>query len=217
MNYLLDLEVKYLDTAILGATILASTDCTAGEMNPATGCTGCISAPAQGDGSQNRDGRKILIKSCQIQGSINYVKQDMQTTADTIPSVYVAMVLDTQTNVTPSNSEDVFSNLCASALCNSQPLRNMSYEDRFKILDDITFQLNTPGMANDSATTFVQTGFNVPFKLEWKGNIPVNFKVASTSANVTSVSDNNIFIVAYTTSTDLSPLMYANTRIRFVG
>lgn len=59
----LGIETKFLDTAWNGVAINASTDGAGGELQPSTGCTDCISVPAQGDGESQRDGRKYCVKS----------------------------------------------------------------------------------------------------------------------------------------------------------
>ena len=40
-------ELNYLDCAKTLSALTAPTDCSGGEMNPTTGCTGCLSAPSQ--------------------------------------------------------------------------------------------------------------------------------------------------------------------------
>ena len=66
-------ELNYLDCAKTLSALTAPTDCSGGEMNPTTGCTGCLSAPSQGDAYNQRDGSKITIKSILIQGHCIYL------------------------------------------------------------------------------------------------------------------------------------------------
>lgn len=216
---LLGIETKFLDIPIAAVALSAGANAESGEIQPTGIVTGCLSAPAQGDGATNRDGKKIIVQSTFIQGSINCSVQSLQATADSVPSVYLALVQDTQTNGVTIVSEDVFTNPCASANCNSQPFRNMSNSSRFRVLKSKTIMLRTPSMANDTGATggVIQSGFNVPFKLSWKGAMPVNFSVSSTTADVANVIDNSLHLIAYTTSGTLIPTIYASCRIRFVG
>lgn len=213
---LLGIEHKYFDCA-KGLTIIASpTDSSGGEINPSTGCTGCLSAPAQGDGPQNREGNKIVIDSCLVQGTIRVDVQANQTGADAVPIVYVALVLDTQTNGVEINSEDVFSNPLGSTRTAAQPFRNMSYTSRFRVLKTWKRQITMPSLTYDG-TNIEQSGFNVPFTLSWKGKIPVTFTVASTTADVANVTNNSLQMIAFTNDSSLNPQIAYNSRIRFYG
>ena len=108
---LLGVETKFLDMAISAVAIPAPTDASGGELDPTgSGCTGCLSAPAQGDTASSRDGFKISMKSIQIEGAIYIAPQINQTIQDAMSYFFVALVLDTQTNGAQLNSEDVFTN-----------------------------------------------------------------------------------------------------------
>lgn len=106
------IEKKFYDTGY-NAAIVAPTDATGGEADPATVLT--VSAPAQGDGEQNRDGKKIVAKYLEIKGTVRAAATINQTVGPQRTQVFVAVVLDTQTNAAQLNSEDVFKNQNASA------------------------------------------------------------------------------------------------------
>lgn len=213
---LLGIETKYLDVAISGVAITAPTDASGGEIQPTGGCTGCLSAPAQGDGAQERDGKKIVIKSALIQGGIYVPAQTNQTGADVAPVVFLALVKDTQTNGVTINSEDVFTNPAGNAGSGATPFRNMSNSSRFQVLKQWRQRLTQPNMVFDG-TNIEQGGFNYSFVLSWKGICPVNFSTTATTANVSAVIDNSLHLIAYSNTTNLTPTINACCRIRFVG
>jgi len=53
----------------------------------------CLSAPAQGDGDQNRDGKKIVIKSVQVKGQVSIPPEEGTVDLPGQCKVYVAVVL----------------------------------------------------------------------------------------------------------------------------
>jgi len=215
---LLGIETKYLDLGINNA-LVATTDATGGECQPDSGSTGCLTAPAQGDGSQNRDGKKIVVKSILVTGTISSVVQTAQNSADVVPEVYLALVQDTQTNGVTINSEDVFTNVAGIALTATVPFRNMSNVSRFRVLKTVKKKLVMPSMTADAGTgTIVQSGqASCSIALSWTGLMPVNFTTASTTADVANVVDNSVHLIAYCNSTTLAPAFAGACRIRFVG
>jgi len=73
----LGIEKKFYDTGLTSAALTAPTDATGGEHDPSS--TSMISTPAQGDSEQNRDGKRIVIKSVQITGVVRCASQTDQT------------------------------------------------------------------------------------------------------------------------------------------
>lgn len=218
---LLGIETKFLDVAFSNVAITGtSTDGSGGEIQPTSGCTGCFSAPAQGDTSSSREGKKIVIKSALVQGSIFIEKQAAQSTADNIPDLFICIVQDTQTNGVTVNSEDVFKNIVGASIGSTQPFRNMSNTSRFKVLKQWKWnrQVSLP-ITNDTGATggVIQEGISIPFDISWKGVMPVNFTVGSTTADVANVVDNSLHLIAFASDASFVPLIYAGSRIRFVG
>lgn len=215
---LLGLEVKYLDMALVNYSPTSPTDGSGAEADPTgTGCTGCLSAPAQGDTASSRDGFKIVAKSIQVEGVLSAAAQTDQTVADRSSSWYIALVLDTQTNGAQLNSEDVFVNVTGVGLASIAPLRNMSYTERFKVLK--VKRLRAPPLAiSYDGTNLEQQGFAIPFKMFVNlGALPIKFTAGSTTANVSGVVDNSIHLIVYASDTALNPLINYNARLRFVG
>lgn len=216
---LLGVETKYLDTAIGSVVLTSPADASGGEVDPtAIGCVGCLSAPAQGDTASNREGFKIVAKSMQVEGNIMWVSQANQTAADVAGIVFVALVLDTQTNGAQLNSEDVFTNPSAQPINCVTPLRNMSYTERFKVLK--IKKLICPSLpVTYDGTNIEQAGAVRSFKMFVNLNaLPIKFTSGSTTANVSGVVDNSLHLIAYTTDAgSLNPVISYNARMRFVG
>lgn len=212
----LGIELKFLDAELTGAPILATTDATGGIQSPTGGSTGCLSAPADGNGEENRNGRKYTIKSCFVTGFIS--SSVLQDAADVLspPTVFVAIVQDKQSNGATAASQNIFANSTGSSTINAYPHRNLQFSERFKVLNSKTI---TPGVVTattDGANTSSVMLPGKPFKLSWKGNMPVNCN-GGTTANITSIVDNSIHLVAYATTTNYTPTLNYRSRIRFVG
>lgn len=208
-------ELKYLDAWASDVALVAPTDCAGGEVQPEGGCTGCLSAPAQGDGEQQRDGRKIVMKS--LFANVTVRGSTRSDTADAIsaPAVFVALVLDTQANGATVVSEQVFENPNDTAYVNTYPLRNLKYSSRYRVIAHKTLNLGPIATQTDGANTASQACQERTCSLSWKGSIPVTF--VDTTANVTSLTDNAFHIIAFSTTTNFNPVISYNSRLRFVG
>jgi len=75
----LGIEKKFYDTGLIAGDLLAPTDAAGGEFDPSS--TSMISTPAQGDSEQNRDGKRIMIKSVQVTGVVTCAAQTDQITS----------------------------------------------------------------------------------------------------------------------------------------
>lgn len=211
----LGIELKFLDTYASSLAIPAPTDCAGGEMQPEGGCTGCLSAPAQGDGEQNRDGRKIVIKNAYVEGTLT--SNTLQDQADVVaaPIVYVALVLDTQANGATVVSEQVFTNPNDQASVNASPLRNLEYSSRYRVLAHKVLNMSPVQLFNDGAATTSAVVTPRNFKLGWSGDLPVTF--TGTTADVANVTDNALHVIAFATDATYTPYISYNARVRFVG
>lgn len=210
----LGIEKKFLDTARAEIAIAATAALTGGEYDPSAGCTGCLSCPAQGDTEQSRDGKRIVIDSLIVKGYV--VNGPTASTAvEGVTKVFLAVVLDTQSNGAQLNSEDVFKSLGGSDAFNACPTKNLLFGNRFRILKSQVYDLTPPGAFVASAN-FGANGVRRDFDwyIPFKGGLQVNLN-AGTTADVANVIDNSIHIVAFSTLAG-SALGY-NGRIRFQG
>ncbi len=213
----LGIELKFLDCAWNSVTVASSVAGADGEMQPSSGCTDCISAPVQGDGEQQRDGRRYNLKSCHISGILQTTAEANQPDANEVFGHYVALVLDKQANAATITSENVFINpstLAAAML--PYPLRNLQNTRRFRILDSKYIHPGGAYSVPDGTNTGSISNQNAQkFSLSWSGNLPVD--AVGTTADVASVSNNALHLVAYTGSLGQTVTFIGKSRVRFVG
>lgn len=214
----LGIELKFLDTAWTSVAIDQTTDGSGIELQPTAGCTGAISVPAQGDGESNRDGRKYTVKSIFFSGQIRWAAESDQVDVDDWQPAFFALVLDTQANGATVNSEDVFINPSTSALAMlPQPLRNLQFSKRFRVLDHAMI---APGgaysMTDGASTSSISPMVAKTVKLSWKGNVVCDS--TGTTANVSAAADNAFHIIACVgATTPGTPSFTGKCRMRFVG
>lgn len=211
------LEFKFLDCAWNSVAINISTDGSSGEVQPSSGCTGAISVPAQGDGDSNRDGRKYTLTSVWLSGVVlTSPSSDAADTTETL-GFWFALVLDTQANGATIVSENAFINPSSQAAAMMpQPLRNLANSKRYKVLARRYVKPNGVYAFNDAAATgSLSTQINPTITLNWSGKIKVT--CTGTTADVASVSDNAIHLVAFAGDSTFTPTFTGKSRVRFVG
>lgn len=212
-------EPKYLDQTHT-ATIVYNADFVGCEMNPAG--VGTLTACAVGDGHQNRDGKKIIMTQIHVQGTVDLPVAIGQTSASMggPTTVFLALILDTQTNGVETQMENVFMTSIAS-FDDKIPTRNLLFGGRFRILKfkRIVFQNFTtaPQDTTIAAGTHIRYGQKRYFKMFKKLRLPVNFN-AGTTNDVANVIDNNISLFAWQNDASLSdPVIHYQVRTRWIG
>ncbi len=210
----LGIETKFLDTSLGATALTAPTDSAGAEHDPSA--TVMISTPVQGDGEQERIGKKILIKSVQVKGLINIPQLEAQTDPFPATSVYVAIVLDTQTNGAQMNSEDCFKNSGAIALMASNPMKNLLFGKRFRIIKMKKMTLNLASASTSAVNNFNINGTQRQFNLFAKLNMQVQFN-AGTTGVVANVIDNSLHVIAFANTVLTAPTIQYQARIRFQG
>jgi len=210
----LGIEKKFYDTGLAQTVLVSSAGCSGGEMDPSA--TSMISTPAQGDSEQNREGKRIVIKSCMINGLVSSAPQETQANPPPVLKVYVALVLDTQSNGAQLNSEDVFKNTIADATLSAVPQRNLLYAQRFRILKSEVFDLDLRTLSHVAADSFSYCGVSVPFQWYVPMDLVVNFN-AGTTSSIANVIDNSLHVVAFCSSATQASYLAYNARIRFLS
>jgi len=208
----LGIELKFFDTArgLLGVSV--TTDASGAEQDPAS--IDSLNSIAQGDTEVNRDGRQCILKSVLVQGMVEVAAQLNQTAAHPSTIVFIALVLDTQTNGAQLNSEDVYTNPSGTVQTLPFVFRNLQFISRFQILATRRISISRPTLTWDG-TNMEMGGLSVPFIIYKKLNITVNF--SNTSAVIANVTDNSLHVVAFSSSSSLVPRLVYNSRVRFVG
>jgi len=206
-------ELKFYDSKLASGTINATSDASGGEQDPSA--TVLLNTVVQGDGEENRDGRQILMKNISIRGTISVAAQTNQVAGDQSPTIFIALVLDKQTNGVTIASEDVYKNESASAVLATSPFRNLQNIKRFRVLKTLRFALPQAEMVWDG-TNIEQSGFTFPWEMYAElNNLQVNY--SGTTETVASITDNSLHLIGWTSHTDLVPTMNYNARLRFVG
>jgi len=185
-------ELKFFDTALT-----FNLD-TTGEV-PATGQLCLI---PQGDTESTRDGRKAVIKSIQIRGTLEF-QPSTAATAATLG--YLAVVLDTQCNGAAAAITDVFT---SSAM--DRNFMQLNNSGRFRILWRKTYSFH-PGAG--VSTAYNQTMRQI--EMYKRCNIPIDWN--STAGAITEIRSNNIFLIAGAVGSDDTIVCIGNARLRFVG
>lgn len=211
-------ELKFYDTSIPFRLIGAPTNAAGGEVDPTSLNT--LSAPEQGDGPSERIGRRLTSKSIFVNGVVKWEGQNNSTNQNNPPVVFIALVLDTQSNAVQLNSEDVFTNPSGDTTLASSPMRNLQFIDRFKVLQMTQVRTPQPSMAFAGVVTeFVTNSLLFPFKFfQSLKDMPVTFK--ANLAGIANVTDNSLHIIAYASSsgdTSQEVLMSYNSRFRYTG
>ncbi len=208
------IELKFLDSSLVSSTLTAPSDATGGEHDPATLLA--LNSIAQGDGEENRDGRRATMKSIYVTGQIRISQQGTQTAFPGAGHYFVALVADTQTNGAQLNSEDVFKNEGANAVLAANPYRNLQNSTRFRVLDSVRIDRPMPATGQDAAGTYDIAGQKLPWVLSKKFN-DQRILFSGTTGVVANITDYSLHIIAYASDVDGVPLLDYNSRLRFVG
>ncbi len=208
------IELKFLDSSLVGSAITAPTDATGGEHDPATLLA--LNSIAQGDGEENRDGRRATMKSIYVTGQVRLNQQGTQTSLPGSGHYFIALVADTQTNGAQLNSEDVFKNEAANAVLAANPYRNLQNSTRFKVLDSVMIHRPMPSTGQDAAGTYDIAGDKLPWKLS-KKFADQRILFSGTTGVVANITDYSLHIIAFASDVDGVPTLDYNSRLRFVG
>ncbi len=208
----LGIETKFFDSSRAASALTAPTDAAGGEHDPTTLNT--LFAPVQGTGAQNRDGRKVKMTSIEISGVVDVSSQVNQTATDVSGKVFIALVLDKQTNAAQLNSEDVFDNQSASVALAASPMRDLERSTRFRVLKKWEFVIAQPEMVFDG-TNIEQMGYHKAFYLKMGLGQTVEF--IANGGTVADIQDNSLHMVAYCSNTSLAPRLNYNCRVNFIG
>lgn len=188
-----DGELKFLDTA-LSFTVDAT-----GEV-PATGQLNLIPQDATQSG---RVGRKVVVKSVWIKASAQWTPGASTTTGG---YVYLYLVVDRQANKAAAAATDV---LTSTAFASALP--NVDNEQRFRILRKWKLSFNP--------TSGVQTAYGTiarAFEVYAKCNVPLEFDNTASTGAITTITSNNIFLLAGSDgNTDDAVSVAGTARIRY--
>lgn len=213
------MEVKFYDQAANNQSPSNSATMNTGEIDPATDSLNC---PPVGNDQSSRIGRKINMKNLTVKGIIKWNSSASDTTPIFIPPVLIAIVLDTQNNsATSLSSQNVFTNPGGSTSLCCNPLRNLEYTSRYKVLWKKVFHGQMPSTAVAGAPNLyphsgIQTPFSIFVNLK---NMPVQFNAESENSG--DITDNCLHIVAFSdhgaNAGEVDVDIDYVSRLRFIG
>jgi hypothetical protein len=189
-----------------------------GEADPAENC---LNAIAEGSTEETRNGRKILMKSIVVKGSVRWVADTVIPSSPVADSsVRLYLMLDTQTNGTQAGTNLQFINPGGSQDTVVVPFRDLAHSDRFRVLKTallndhnrvtVAAQFNEAagaGSFTDVAETTRYFEWYVPL------NIPVLYK--DDGNTVASIVDNSLHMIALTDENSRVPRLTYHARVRF--
>lgn len=211
-------ELKYLDTNVdakqlgngTGPNILATTVGGNGTY------AGCINAPKQGAGADERIGRQIMIRK--ILGRLIFVNSSeitdgAQTTWPT--SFRFMLVYDMQANGVATFDNSQFWADTGTVTLTS--LQNLNFRDRWKILMDKHWTIGAPTSAVSAIGGRTQQA--KLYKFYKRVNLPVQFNAGNTPGPQ-DITTGAIWMLVYSDAgcdepTTGSPMFYARVRVRY--
>lgn len=174
----------------------------------------CLHGIDQGDGEQQRDGRKYTILNLNIRGYVLFGEQE--ATSVTSDHVRLLVVLDRQTNGAQLTETDVLDVFHADNDLQTTSFRNLQYTKRFRILKDFTVRKPTTGLGQASGANEVKSNACTKY-FKFNVNFKNGLEVLSTgtAGTVSTIVDNSIHMMAISINSN-NTLRYCS-RVRFVG
>ncbi len=207
------IENKFLDTE-LTATALGTAWV---PLNPTgTGCTDSLSVPAEGNGESQRIGRMYTIDSIFVHGVVR--SSAIEAFAAPVSDFRARVILywDTQTNSAEAAATDIMD---AGGTEDLLAFRNLQNSKRFIVFFDktILFRVGDTSTNEGAVNSFAAAPMERPFSFYKKFSKGIEVRCDATTANVTSVTDNNFGIACITSSTTTAPTIAYQARLRFRG
>jgi len=180
--------------------------------------SGAISSPwqtgiVQGDGDDQRDGRRIQVKRVQIKGTIDRGNGVLETQTGAPGIARVILVWDKQCNGLASPVETIMI-ATGNAKQDTVSLRNPDFKDRYVILMDKTFVFQPDGAYYSTASGLAYLGpASKVFSFSANVNIPTTY--SGSTGVVGDITDNSIALFGVTAG--FTMYITANARLTFMG
>jgi len=193
------IERKYIDTDVEVADMTAQWN------------VFCLNAVATGDSYDTRDGRKAVMKSIQLRGTMsNYDGGVLQRHHRMI--LFVDKQNSSNNPVGAGAPATAEMALLLKDETDSHSMLDPSTSGRFQILKDWSFSLGL----NDGTTGYCQPPVYKDIKLYKKINVPTLY--SGTGATAASINDKAIYLAVMNTvaSAGTGSKLYMNARVRFI-
>lgn len=206
------IENKFLDTDLSDTAITGAWSA----LNPTgTGSTDTISVPAEGTGESQRVGRMYTIDSVMVRGVIKTAAFEAQVAPYADFRARVIVYWDTQTNGAEATATQIMD---AGGTDEALAFRNLQFTKRFIVLFDKVILFNLNNQVNEGAVNSFAIGARErTFSFYKRFSKGVQVQCDATTANVSSVTDNNFGVAAVVSSTAMTPTIGYQARIRFRG
>lgn len=204
-------EMKYFDTTKGPTGLVASTNWTGTELDPATYNT--LLAPTVGSAINQRVGREVKVHKVKVRGYFTAGAQVDQTAADGPCYIRLLLVQDTQTNASQMQGEDVMDGSSGAAALAPTAFQSLANFGRFRVLKDKVILLQNPNMSYDG-TNIEQFGLVKTFKMTCRFKKPVSVRFNATNGgSVADIVDNSWHIIGTCNSTALVPQINYSARV----
>lgn len=214
----LGIEKKFVDFSLAATAISSAATVNAGMLDPVT--LASFTAVSQGDSELQRDGKQISCLYFEIAGTVRSLGVEGTANPPVPASVFLACVLDTQTNAAQMTSDLAFKNQGAAVVGTTSSFRNLLYGKRFRILKQKKFMFN-PSITIGDATAASTTASALNYDFRWfipLNGLKVNFNTTTpTAATIASIVDNSIHLVGFVNNAETQYNISYNARLRFVG
>ncbi len=197
-------ERKFLDVE----STLQAMSLTWARVDPTSGSTDNLSTPAQGVGQSQHLGRTFYINAMFIHGQVFTPAVETLTVPNSNFLYRICIVLDKQSNGAALTATDVML-APVGATADALSFRDLNNSHRFQILMDtgaVQFNLTNSQMSDNgvgAAALFSHGGIFQPFTMTKTFKKPIKVRVDGTTANISSVADFSIHMIAVTTSSAL--------------
>lgn len=174
----------------------------------------CLNGIAQGDGEDQRDGRRYSVTSLHIRGYVLFGAQ--AGSGVTSDHVRLLLVQDTQTNAAQMTAANVLDTAITAVNLQTVLFRNLEYTKRFRVLKDITVYKPTTGLAGNQPTSgdVESNGCTLPIQIDHSFKSPIKVTCTGTSNTVASIADNSFHVIGISLNSG-NKFRYVS-RVRFV-
>lgn len=178
----LNIEKKFKDTNVAATTVAVAGTILSSSLN----------VVAQDDLQNSRTGRKITIVNLNLRGVIS-----IPAAAPSIAgsdTVRIIVYWDKQTNKAAAVATDILA--IASGAVNVNEYRNMDKVERFQILKDKTFEIQSPTIFQNTTPANQVVAASKQFKFSKKMNLDIQFDTSAQTGAIGTQTTNNLGVLA---------------------
>lgn len=208
---LTNLEVKYHDTFLVASALVA---------NNGTLFFDSICEVPQNNSATGRIGRRIYIRHIELKGSVRFDMNPAPSTSNHGGTrVRMLLVMDRQNNSTQPTVPNTVPNVLQQALGTNGPnnFYNLENIERYKILWDKMFRLEPNDLTNFTNPATPDRQYSEDYHtlhFSKSCNIRIDFQSGFITGDVTTMTSNNIFLIALADEDDVGRV-FLQARIRY--